>query len=98
MRVRLTIDVHSPDGAALAKELEDYADDLEYHCGCPEGETCGVVIQEELDGNFDVIVSRAGYADPPDPSWAVVRRERACRYIASFRKPRPGCSRRLSHS
>lgn len=40
--------------------------------------------------NFDVLVSRAGYAHPPDPSWAVVRGVRECRYIASFRKPTAG--------
>lgn len=90
MRVRLTIDVYSPDGAALAEELEEYVDDLEYRCSCPDGETCQVVVQEELDRCFDVIVSRPGYSPPPDGSWAVVRRERECRYIASFRGPTAG--------
>jgi hypothetical protein len=87
MRVRLTTDVHSPDGEALATELEGYADDLTYHCACPHGAVCRIIVQEELDGNFDVIVVRSGYAPPPDGSWAVVRREQECRYVSSFWNP-----------
>jgi hypothetical protein len=87
MRIRLTVDVFSPDGAALAKGLGDYQDDPAFHCACADGKACEVVVQEGPAGNFDVIVIRAGYSPPPEGPWAVIRRAREYRYVASFQKP-----------
>lgn len=87
MRVRLTTDVFSTSGARLAEQLDEYQDDMEFHCACPDGLQCTVVVQESGDQAYDVIVIRPGYAPPPGDSWTVIRKNRECRYIASFRNP-----------
>lgn len=88
MRVRLNIDVFSPAGARLARELENHVDAMSYHCACREGDSCDVIVEEASDQRYDVFVTRSGYSlPPPDDPWTVVGSQDRYRYISSFRSP-----------
>jgi len=87
--VRLTHDVFSSEGHQLFAELREFEDDLQYHCSCPGGHTCDVVLQEAQVGHYDVIVKRPGFAIVTPEYWATIPTRQDTRYVRSFQSPSP---------
>lgn len=85
-RVRLSFDVVSTDGVRLARQLENFREDIDWQCSA-QAAPCEIVVEEGPGDSFDVIITRSDYVPPPNSAWFLIRRNSEYRYVGSFHRP-----------